>query len=98
MSDYWGCPKCGHLTLRIEDKNGRVNVSTCEHDKCDYFDKGVPESVVENGDMADGYKIHVESDSGFYPCGATNPHRTSADPSEVTCHLCRKHVEWMARR
>lgn len=54
--------------------------------------------MIENGDMTDGYKIHVESDSGFYPCGATNPHRTSADPNEVTCHLCRKHVEWMAHR
>ena len=43
MSDYWGCPKCGHLTLRIEDKNGRCDVATCEYDNCDYFDEGVPE-------------------------------------------------------
>lgn len=43
VSDYWGCPKCGNLTLRFEDKNGRVNVATCDYDKCDYFDEGVPE-------------------------------------------------------
>lgn len=43
MSDYWGCPKCGHATLRVEDKNGRYDVATCEYDKCDYFDGGVPE-------------------------------------------------------
>jgi len=64
MSDYWGCPKCGHLTLRIEDKDGRVNVSTCEYDKCDYFDKGVPESMVENGDMADGYMSPLSQTCG----------------------------------
>jgi len=43
FSDYWGCPKCGNLTLRLEDKNGRCDVATCEYDKCDYFDEGVPE-------------------------------------------------------
>ena len=43
MSDYWGCPKCGQATLRYEDKNGYVNVATCEYDHCDYFDEGVPE-------------------------------------------------------
>ena len=43
MSDYWGCPKCRNLTLRYEDKDGHVNVATCEYDECDYFDAGVPE-------------------------------------------------------
>lgn len=43
MSDYWGCPKCGNLTMRIEDADGRVDVKTCEYDLCDYFDPGVPE-------------------------------------------------------
>lgn len=43
MSDYWGCPKCGHATLRYEDKDGYVNISTCEYDKCDYFDAGIVE-------------------------------------------------------
>lgn len=49
--------------------------------------------MIEDEDM---YKIHLESDSGFYPCGATNPHLTSNDSDEVTCHLCRKRVEWKA--
>lgn len=43
MSDYWGCPKCGHATLRYEDKDGYVNISTCGYDKCDYFDAGIVE-------------------------------------------------------
>jgi hypothetical protein len=43
VTDYWGCPKCGNLTMRFEDKDGRVNVATCEYEKCDYFDEGVPE-------------------------------------------------------
>gem|GEM_PF-4756116 len=42
-SDYWGCPKCGNLTLRFEDKDGRCDVATCEYDQCDYFDEGTPE-------------------------------------------------------
>lgn len=29
--------------MRYEDKNGRVNVATCEYDQCNYFDEGVPE-------------------------------------------------------
>lgn len=49
--------------------------------------------MIKNGDM---YKTHLESDSGFYPCGATNPHSTSNNPDEVTCHLCRKRAEWKA--
>ena len=43
MSDYWGCPKCGNLTMCIEDKDGHVDVQTCEYDLCDHFDPGVPE-------------------------------------------------------
>jgi hypothetical protein len=43
VSDYWGCPKCGNLTLRLEDKDGHCDVATCEYDQCDYFDEGVPE-------------------------------------------------------
>lgn len=47
--------------------------------------------MLENGDMN---KIHLESNSGFYPCGATNPHLTSNVTEEVTCHLCRRRAEW----
>lgn len=43
FGDYWGCPKCGNLTLRYEDKDGYVNVATCEYAECDYSDPGVPE-------------------------------------------------------
>lgn len=43
VSDYWGCPECGHLTLRLEDKDGHCDVATCEYDQCGYFDEGVPE-------------------------------------------------------
>ena len=43
MTMYWGCPKCGHLTLRFEDKNGYNDVATCEYNKCDYYDEGIPE-------------------------------------------------------
>jgi hypothetical protein len=42
VSNYWGCPKCGNLTLRLEDKDGHCDVATCEYDQCDYFDEGVP--------------------------------------------------------
>ncbi len=42
------------------------------------------------------YKVHLESDSGYYPCGASNPRLTSADPDEVTCHLCGVRAEWKA--
>jgi hypothetical protein len=52
--------------------------------------------MIEDGGMTNMYKIHLESDSGFYPCGATNPHLTSDDPDEVTCHLCRTRAEWKA--
>jgi hypothetical protein len=43
VSNYWGCPECGHLTLRLEDKDGHCDVATCEYDQCGYFDEGVPE-------------------------------------------------------
>lgn len=43
LSDYWGCPQCGNLTVRIEDKDGYLDVATCEYDKCDYADPGVPD-------------------------------------------------------
>lgn len=44
--------------------------------------------------MARVYKVHLESHSGFYPCGASNPQLTSDNPNDVTCHLCRKRAEW----
>ncbi|BCW18371.1 hypothetical protein NtRootA9_10790 [Arthrobacter sp. NtRootA9] len=46
--------------------------------------------------MPDVYKVHLESHSGFYPCGATSPQLTSDNLNEVTCHLCRKRAEWKA--
>lgn len=42
------------------------------------------------------HKVHIASDSGYWPCGATDPHLTSDDPDEVTCHLCKKNLEWRA--
>ncbi|TFD12601.1 hypothetical protein E3T26_10840 [Cryobacterium sp. TMT1-21] len=44
--------------------------------------------------MTGSHKIHLENNSGFYPCGASTPRLTSGDPNDVTCHLCRKNAEW----
>ncbi|TFD45383.1 hypothetical protein E3T55_18785 [Cryobacterium frigoriphilum] len=46
--------------------------------------------------MTGKYKVHLESSSGFYPCGISNPHLTSGDPDEVTCHLCHTRAVWKA--
>jgi hypothetical protein len=42
------------------------------------------------------HKVHLESNSGFYPCGTTKPRLTSSALEEVTCHLCRVRAEWKA--
>lgn len=52
--------------------------------------------MIEDAGMPNIQKIHLESDSGFYPCGATNPKLTSDDPTKVTCHLCHRRAEWKA--
>lgn len=40
------------------------------------------------------YKVHRASDSGFWPCGITDPHLTSENPDEVTCHFCKANLKW----
>lgn len=39
------------------------------------------------------YKVHLNSSTGSWPCGATNPRETSDYPDDVTCHLCKKWLD-----
>ncbi|GAA1149960.1 hypothetical protein MOX01_23200 [Microbacterium oxydans] len=39
------------------------------------------------------YKVHLNSTSGYWPCGATSPHETSDNLDDVTCHLCKKWID-----
>lgn len=36
MSDLWGCPKCGHLTVTLEETAAGYDVATCNYGPCDY--------------------------------------------------------------